>query len=404
MSVKTAPGVHTLRPAQGPRTSRNFVCMVALLLAGPLDQASSLAQSLAERSPTQMIVLQSGRVVQGIVTEAAGGYMVEFPTGSMFLPFDQVRFEAENLGDAYRKLRKSMPDLTAGNHIALARWCMSQHQYYSARTELKDALALEPNRREARELLVRLDRLTSGTTNSPELPRTRKRDEDGFAGLEAKALAGLSRATAKRYVTRIQPLLLNKCGNSGCHSAKHPTQFRLQRVPGHSRQISEQNLAMIVKYIDVDQPDKSPLLTEARGNHGERGRSLFFGRSGSSQLSDLHNWVRAYAAEERSNAGPSTTSFAASDAPPSKLGAAASIPDRNQAPPRAHTQPGARPLDSPQARGAALVERVLEEEARDAFDPDDFNRKFSRTQSIQTTSPTAPAGFNGRQPSTKVNQ
>ena len=68
-------------------------------------------------SSTKLLVTTTGRVVEGQIIPHAGGYMVEMDHGSLFMPFAQVRLQASSRNDAYQKLRKSMPELSATNHV-----------------------------------------------------------------------------------------------------------------------------------------------------------------------------------------------------------------------------------------------------------------------------------------------
>ena len=232
-----------------------------------------------------MLLVRGGRLLEGDIRRGAGGYVVNVPSGNMFVPFEHVKFEADSKADAYRKLRKSMPDLTASNHIALARWCISDQQLHAAQTELSDALALEPSRQEARDMLRRLESLMHPRTATHlTLPRPARRTGDGFLANEVKSLAGLPRDLAQKYVLRIQPLLLNKCGNAKCHGGESGSGLKLRHRHGVTRLTTERNLASIVTFINLAAPDQSPLLVIPQGNHGRRGQSVFFGRSGAEDI------------------------------------------------------------------------------------------------------------------------
>lgn len=393
------PIPNTVRPARR-RSLRWTAVPVALSILASMTTVSSIhaqsgpprvaaeiqqpAESPASDKTSSLMVLQSGRVVEGLISHAAGGYLVEIDAGSMFIPFEQVRFQADDLADAYRKLRRSMPDLTATNHIALSRWCMSHHQYHAARTELQDALSLEPDREEARALLVRLERLmTSVSDPQPTLPHVRNREEeDPFPG-DTTALGGLSRDVARHYVTRIQPLLLNKCGNTRCHGSHHEGEFRLLRRSGPSRVLAERNLATILQQIDLRNPDASPLLQVPVGNHAARGGTVFFGPTGVEQFEDLRLWIHALAQEQQSAVAQ------ASPVHPPRTPARSESTSAPEALTR-RTTPGTRsPVTSPSQQTASpatvqpdrdFVDQVLQEEQPDAFDPNEFNRRYGSTQ------------------------
>src|SRR5690606_2765809 len=65
-----------------------------------------------------------------------------------------------------------------------------------------------------------------------------------------------------------------------------------------NRGAAERNLAMVLKYVDREQPQLSPLLTTPKGNHGGRGRTLWGGGRGAEQAETLRQWVLTLAKEE----------------------------------------------------------------------------------------------------------
>src|SRR5690606_32342246 len=77
--------------------------------------------------------------------------------------------------------------------------------------------------------------------------------------------AGLTRETQRIYNTRIQPLLLNKCGNAACHGSSSSNRMILKNVRADSpgiRSATEENLNVLFQFIDFNEPGNSPLLTK----------------------------------------------------------------------------------------------------------------------------------------------
>ena len=215
----------------------------------------------------------------------------------MFIPFEQVRFEADDLADAYRKLRKSLPELTANSHMWLARWCLTHHQINFARQEIADALDMEPQRSDAKRMLERLN-AAAKPKSQPTPPPKR---EDGFVTAPVESLAGLDRASAQEFVLKVQPILQNKCGNVRCHGSRAENDFKLLPSFGASSRIrAERNLANVLKYVDAGSPQKSTLLQYARNNHAPTRRAVFYGRAGETQLSRIENWLDGLADDARS--------------------------------------------------------------------------------------------------------
>lgn len=332
--------------------------MIALL-TGVMTLAHGLGQRLAaddSQTPSQpdvqtevpqkVIVLTNGRVINGDVIDRPGGYLIENSIGQMVIPYTQVRLTAIDLPEAYRKLKLSMREPTASAHVSLGQWCYENRLYDSAREQVKAALILEPERKEARTLLKNIERTTLGDTVEASVPTMATKTRDGFETSEATSLEGLSTSVTQDFVRRVQPLLMNKCGNARCHGAAGTSDFRLAPVRlGMSgyRTLTDQNLASIRRYIDPQQPRTSSVLTVPQGQHGGRG-PIWNGPRADEQLAELRAWVTRIAYEQ----DPTATAMAAETTSASE---ATSGTKRDP-----------------------FLQEVLAEERPDRFDPAVFNR------------------------------
>ncbi len=318
----------------------------------------------------RLLLMVSGRIIEGKISQSVGGYLVEMPTGSMLVPFEHVRLEAADRRDAYRKLRKMLPERTATRHIALARWCLSQNLLDEAHIELRDALELEPNRSDARSMLRRLEEsLHKGNSIHRVLPKTPLKTFDGFEPPEVRSLAGLSRGSAQQFVSKIQPILMNKCATAGCHGPAARNKFRLTRVHvgwGSHRVFSERNLAAVLRYLDVNKPGQSPLLVIPQGGHGRGSRAIFYGSGGADQMAALGRWVRQVAGERAAK-----TKMRSAECGKIKV---TPFSTRNPQPSTRNSQLSTLGPQQTPSEKDDLLNRILREERKDAFDPRVFNR------------------------------
>lgn len=264
----------------------------------------SIARSLAGAEPATpqrddwLVVMSDGRILRGSVVRHATGYYVERPGGRMLVPHEQIRCVARSLPDAYRQQREAMVNPTSAGLIQLAEWCISYHLYDEAADELRRALRREPQNDVARQMLARLqEQLLAAPTKPLERPAANRYGE---LTPEVESLGGLSRETAATFTSKIQPLLMNKCGNAGCHGQSDDNGFRLTGVrfgSANHRRSAEMNLALVLSSIDIHNPNRSPLLQQIRGGHGGAPVTLFGGPQGTAQLKMLTDWVQAVAAE-----------------------------------------------------------------------------------------------------------
>jgi hypothetical protein len=394
----------------------SFLLLLFLVGAG-LCVRLAFAQVGAADSSRRVLLLRTGRILKGQVREISTGWLVTQPNGRVVIPADQVRFEADSLEDVYLRLRLEMQNPTASMHLRLADWCFSQKLFPEATRELRDALRLDSSNETARVMLHRIEQ---------EVRRQSQIDQDAAVGPssgsmltsgtqrpgeevpEARSLSGLSRETADAFVTRIQPLLANKCGNARCHGTVSKTQFQLEPVPRRSGSLRlriERNLAATLNFIDTDMPLGSRLLMTIDRTHG--GQLVFSGADGGEQAAVLREWVLTAAAELRARSGSRlrSTSIVATGAPellsPARESGLATesaeagrdfTSDGDQAGPSgsgdtsgvdASTESDVQSLDGPKLTRFQKLLLEVEDAADevDVFDPGEFNRRYAATPS-----------------------
>ncbi len=302
----------------------------------------------------KVLLTHSGRLVEGEISYTPGGYTVKKRNGTMFIPAKQVKHTAGSRTEIYYKLRKDFPNATAKQRLSLASWCISNSLYSYAEKELYDVLKKEPGHVDARKMLVRLKIITQ-----PQRSSFKKKTKVTAALFvhEVRSLAGLSRKNATLFTRKIQPILVNKCSNGGCHGKASQNNFKLISIRsgrGSHRIFAEQNLAAIFKQIDLKEPHNSPLLTKTQGGHGRKGRTLFRGRIGRKQRGLLSQWISSVAHEQKDSWV----------APPSVKKRVSTASFNKETENRQKTAQN------------KLLNRILEESKKDEFDPNEFNRQF----------------------------
>ncbi len=168
--------------------------------------------------------------------------------------------------------------------------------------------------------------------------------------MPAESLAGLTPETTQEFVRKVQPLLMNRCGNANCHGSAGKSDFRLLPVrlgaSGH-RIYSERNLSAVLALVNPGQPGQSPLLIEPLRPHGGQTEAILTGPRSEEQVELLRIWVAAAArdlSQQQTTPVPGAVVEASHE-----------------------TLPMADPCDS-------LLQKVLSEEREDRFDPGIFNR------------------------------
>lgn len=283
----------------------------------------------------RLLVLYNGKVVKGKIHQSATGYVVVVPTGKMVLPFEQVLLEADDLQDAYDQQRGALPENNAAAHIELARWCLTNGLHDQARAELRETLLIEPTSTVAKNMLQRITDLQLTTS---DLPRIGVRDGRYSLLGDAKPLptvdplGGLPREVAAEFVSKVQPLLVNRCAMAGCHSPGSGNGLELQRVrlgKSSPKSYSQRNLAAVLERLDLQQPANSTLLTKLRGENSLDGVVVTHGGLSREQLQLLQTWIKSVARK------PSETSSEGDEKPESTDEA-----------PDSQTEPASKPPES----------------------------------------------------------
>lgn len=253
------------------------------------------AQGLGQTGKRSVLLMRTGRIMSGEIGESAGGYFVKNPAGNVLVPYESVLFEAKDLHELYTKQRNAMKYPTANSHLDLARWCITNQLYEEAKAELRDAIRLEPKRSEPQLMLRRLTQPSA--ENQPTVEEKIKEEilkKQMAQAEEATSLTGISREQSAIFVRKIQPILLNKCGNANCHGSAGKSEFRLTQVTrryGNHRIYAEKNLAEVLKWVDLDEAARSPLLIQPEQSHPQQGIMVFTGYAGRKQKQLIQEWV-----------------------------------------------------------------------------------------------------------------
>jgi len=395
-----------------------MVCILALLLT---VSVTAPACGDAPVPGERVLLLRTGRVVQGRLRQISTGWLVSAKHGHVVIPFDQVRMDADDVEEVYLSLRlQLLRNPTVASHLNLADWCLSQKLLREASLEVRSAMQIDPANETARLMLKRLETHVARAVASfeqQEAPVQADVRIDLSSATNASdppvhSLAGLQPNTARQFVTTIQPILFNRCGNARCHGPSVANTFQLDRFrvgSGTHRLKSERNLATILEHVDSTDPGASALLKVAHGSHA--GVSVFHGPVAARQIKLLTTWVHAAIAElfpnaARNRSRPSPfqpqlpliaqartadvreqTPIPVSELPESEFrggqpGTLAGLESVTVQTRNTTDQPpsdGTRQGRQPKLRGFQDVLRQTENASAepDAFDPDEFNRKYA---------------------------
>lgn len=345
------------------------------------------ADSGSDRSPPaaplKILVMKDGRTIQGSVRADAGGYHIETPTSNMYVTSEYVKFAATDLQDAHRKMSDSLPATMLRRDVTLARWCLDNGLVPDAAEHLRQAIKADPANSEAKDLMAKLERVASTHAAGEAASGTGfQRDEE--SSQHPESLSRLQPATVKEFVTRVQPILLARCGSARCHGGMESTAFRLERVrfgEGGNRGVTSRNLEAILGQIDAQFPSKSPLLARGFPAHGGQTRPTAATHVALTQQTRVREWVKVAAIElnriKREDAEHATLKNLVQSGKPGAIGdhnvvpASAKVSAAAEAPPVIHQAAMPNTLKPASVEGETPANRVGP--LTDPFDPADFN-------------------------------
>lgn len=339
-----------------------------------------------------IVVTKNGQVLVGVVSELPNGVGVQMATEFRSIPAEQVDVVAESIVAAYEKKRDRLTSRASGtDHMQLSRWCRQWGLLEQADIEQQTAHKLDPSLRPANLNAVIAAESVSIATE-PEGPRM-VMTANGFVERSERSNLGLLRETHRDFIRRIQPLVLNKCGNAHCHGEVAPNAFHLEPIrPGvaANRLQNHANLVALIRFMNFEQPKASPLL---RSLSDTTHATVFTGAKADEQFRTLQMWVIQVASTSKIDtslltptptiARESTTRF--TPYWQQQTGTAAEQIEI-VAPEPFRPAEDARPLS---VEDHGLV-------SRDAFDPEQFNRRVHgnaiRTSKMRTESNPSESG------------
>lgn len=321
------------------------ILVVSLLLSSSLVRVYADQPVTAGRS---FVLLRNGNVLKGVVRSEKERISIAADGNSnLHVEPKQVEFIGPTLESLYLHQRSGVRNWGTGEHWHLAHWCIQQGlidhaiEHYkvldasasdSPRFKqlehlLRDALLADENVKQA--IHRQAQAATASTTSTRPLDSTALTSKATQSSTVIQASAETPRLKSvplgtnaesgetwnkheipgyirKTFQNSILQVLVSRCGQSGCHGLLGKTDFHIyQPVGDQSASILARDLDEVLRYIDRDRIQESPLLAYATKAHGiQRNPSLNQSRDDERALIERINfWVKSLALSQR----PETT-------------------------------------------------------------------------------------------------
>ena len=237
--------------------------------------------------------------MRGQIQRDGQRYKIELAEGGVaLLPRGDIWRVERSLRELYDFRRQEAERHGGQAHFDLAKWCLQQEMYPEASVHLAIAQRAELDAELLHDLRARIEVAVSAQqrrATSPSLPA--RQVSAAISGSASKDngeppahTTQLSPQALREFSTRIQPLLINRCGNATCHGRASQTDFQLtqpQRRGLYTPRLTQRNAAACAGYVNFAAPSASDLLAWSdRAHGGMTGTAL-----NENQLETLRQWL-----------------------------------------------------------------------------------------------------------------
>ena len=414
--------------------ARFSTCALAYFFVATSMLAFGPQATLAQPNPTAtnsalnfygdgFVLLQHGAVLQGFVKPQADSVTVVMDKGKQVtLAKKQILIIGPSMDSLYKYQTRAIRKWGTGEHWHLAQWCIQngmldqaiEHylelekqasdnpKFKQLDLQLKQALMADENVRQAMAIQG-IQPPEPVVQASAVLPRAPAPSEPSFP---VHTVPGYLR---RNFQTEITPIVVSRCGQSGCHGILSKNNFQIfQPVGEQAASINERNLEKFLRFVDASQPDQSDLLNYAARPHGaQRNASFNLQREEDRHhLEKLAKWIRSLEGLTHQGPSPSTPNpvvQAASYAKPestSEVQQAVAPSPKLSKPPKSGS--GSVAIDAGELMEIQEEIRKLEKtaskqtKATDPFDAKIFNSKYRNEDPANAQKPNSLPASSGQ--------
>ena len=268
-----------------------------------LQAQNAYGQSLAgSNSPLNFygegcVLLQHGAVIQGFIKPQADSVRVVMDKGKQVtLVKKQILFIGPTVESLYKYQTRAVRKWGTGEHWHLAQWCIQNglldhaiEHYLELEKQAADnpkfkQLDLQLKQALLADERVRLAMAKQGIEppkhdfeeKSSDAPLSKSEVIQASATEPAFPVHTVPGYLRRSFQTEITPIVVSRCGQSGCHGILTKNTFQVfQPVGQQAASINERNLENVLRFIDATAPEESDLLHYAARPHGAQRNASF---------------------------------------------------------------------------------------------------------------------------------
>jgi hypothetical protein len=217
-------------------------------------------------------LLESNKVVTGLIQEKGDSYVIERGGASVTLPRRQVPFIGDSLESIFEFRSSRIPPGDLEMRAELAEWCLREGLPQEAVTEAQRIVNIDRSNVVAQRVLKMSEpKRTPGEEGGLASSSKRRPRQPSPTRVISHFKSAYGQELFNRF-KEFEPLLMASCGNAACHGGmRHEGSFRLyRRTNGATADVSltSRNLMSLLDSIDFEDPIRSPLLYKSLERHG----------------------------------------------------------------------------------------------------------------------------------------
>jgi hypothetical protein len=385
--------------------SQKLLC--SLLIIGFAVSTWSASAVPPRNDDRGYVLLINGNVLHGTIKQDIERFSISVDGNSVVsLDAKQIAYIGPTLESLYQYHRGTIKQWGTGEHFQLAHWCLQQSllehaiEHYD---ELERSAPDSPRFKQLEQLLrqalwadedvkqaIHLKAAVANTNPSnskseviqavSEVSRsvhpTQNDSKSQGAGTRASNDAWTKHEVPdyirKSFQFSVLPVLVSRCGQAGCHGALGKSDFHIYQPVGEQAAVQlAKDLDQVLKYLDQDKYQNSPLLVYATKAHGiQKTPALNSSRADDRTLTELvSNWAKSLALSQK----PGSTM-------------PAQYPSTNQSGPAGTTAIANTPTSSSASLNPATIKPTTRRTFREEEVVQDRNAKLSKpAKSAQPT-------------------
>ncbi|MCC6508408.1 MAG: hypothetical protein IT423_04830 [Pirellulaceae bacterium] len=243
------------------------------------SQGSALSAPLGSTERPRVALLRNDRCLTGIIRQLGDSVVIEIASDARISkPASEVVFIADDMQGIYQYKLSRYPRLGPGENIRLARWTLANglheqasRHFLAVHREAGENPLVKQLGIELREQLLKdtefrqylgLPPIVTPSAAATQNVRTVSTDGE-------PAVTPIIPAVLTSFADHLQPILLKRCSQSGCHGLNATNKLKFVQPLGSARaRISEQNCRAVLKFVEVDDSGVSVLMKYALAAHG----------------------------------------------------------------------------------------------------------------------------------------